>query len=140
MGLKENILKLGKVLVDVLDTAGYPFLLAHELCHYGAARLLGVRARLQRDRVIHSGGPTWKMVIITLAPAIVGAPIVFLLVYFFPYLCVTLSEQVFGLGVIAASVVWVFVGWYDFIEIIYRVRHGRWLYTTDYERLPKPRQ
>jgi hypothetical protein len=116
----------------LLDTLSYPALLAHELCHYIAACLLGVPVCLERDRVlVGKGTAPWKIIIIALTPTAVGIVIVFILARFFlgsteP----SDSGHILRYGVIVSAIVWIFVGWYDFVGVYHLVRYGRWPLTT----------
>lgn len=56
--------------LDVIHRIALPFVLAHEVCHYLAARLLGARATLTKNTVfVEPGLPNWKRITIGLAPA-----------------------------------------------------------------------
>lgn len=100
-----------------------PWLVAHEACHYAAARLLGYRARLRLTRTdVFNETITWRSYVITLAPALVG----WLLMIGLVALSAALQTVRWALVGLLFNMAWQAFCIRDFFCVWYMAKHGAW--------------
>lgn len=99
-----------------------PYLVPHELCHWLAARLLGLRATIHIDHVlVYHQKYDWRAVVVYLAPSIFGLMLSAIVL-------IVLTPRVGWLAwalVIVCNILWQGACLFDFIECARILRHAR---------------
>ncbi|MCL4267266.1 MAG: hypothetical protein KJ069_29075 [Anaerolineae bacterium] len=125
-----KLASMGKAWQKIDANAGYyltwHFRAAHEGCHYAAARLLGLPARLQISRgYVAYTAPhphDWRIRAAILAPALAGCVSLAVLTW----LClVKATWGLFWLGLVL-HLFWWFICLADFSDLWHYYRHRRW--------------
>ncbi|MCI0575929.1 MAG: hypothetical protein L0332_25495 [Chloroflexi bacterium] len=115
------------ILLKMMYRATFPICIAHELCHYSVARLLGVRARLFLTEIrVEPGTRNWQLVVIALAPAAAGVGPLFLAAGYTLFVAETWIGRILGLELTVLFLAWLGCCRLDFRGVWHIVRHGRW--------------
>lgn len=107
---------------QILAHLGWP----HELLHFGAARALGVRARVENNRVVFAQSDNWRVAAILLAPAATGLVALLLCVAGWAAFAHTLNEHLLW-----SCGVWFWAWWLaacasDLADVWRFLRSGQW--------------
>lgn len=112
--------QIPKILKWHLNT---PILFAHEICHYIAALLLGLKPTLHRAEVkLQVSRPDWRLYIVALAPAFAGVPLLVLM-----GLIAKAEQSPYPLLLgIALNALWLTLSFHDFRAVWRGWREGTW--------------
>lgn len=104
--------------------ANLPIALAHELCHYLAARLFQMPARLHSYHVTFDpeAAPTWQVVLVLLAPALVGVGAALALTV----AAIALDKWLIIPAAFVAAGCWLLTCLSDIHNVMHFLRRGTW--------------
>lgn len=116
-----------RILLWPVDGLTYLIILAHELCHYGAARSFGIPAHMGPAEVsFPTSVPDWQHVIVALAPAVAGIlPTTAILFYAFGF-AESGWERFWAFELIVLALAWYAGCAYDIWDVLHFGWYGEW--------------